>query len=137
MKTDLYDSIEAIADKVTRTAATVEPPKRGIPRIISDVQLVPPRAIPGHGLDAASQNELDPFSDLETWMEVTSRRNRKRQVRIDARTNNIEEPDWPILTERRGDHRLPPNRVAFEGGRREMRQLLSKQIQMVSHTPRS
>jgi len=79
MKTDLYGSMELVAEKINKTAVMVDPSKREVPKIISDVQLVPPRPTPGLAQD--HQEEPEPFSDLESWTEVTSRRS-KRQVRL-------------------------------------------------------
>jgi len=64
MKTDLYGSIEAIADRVNRTVTTVDPSKRGVPRI-SDVQLVPPRPIPNQELDTGTQENEAFFENLD------------------------------------------------------------------------
>jgi len=48
LKTDLYGSVESVAKKIHKSAATMDSlPKRGVPRIISDIQLVSPR--PGAG----------------------------------------------------------------------------------------
>jgi len=80
MRSDLYGSVESVAEKISKSVSTVDPPKREVPRIISDIQLVPPRPFPERGRD--SQDELEPFSDLDTWTEVSSRRNKRRQVRI-------------------------------------------------------
>jgi len=63
MKTDLYGSVESVAEKISKSVAIVDPPKCGILRIISDVQLVSPRPTPEQACD--SQDELEPFSDLE------------------------------------------------------------------------
>jgi len=80
MRTDLYGSIEAIADKVTRTAEVADSPKRGVPRIISDVQLVPPRSTNWE----PEPSDEPTFSDFDTWTEVIGRKSKRKQVRIDA-----------------------------------------------------
>jgi len=90
MKTDLYSSIEMIAEEVNKTNEIEDPPKRGVPKIVSNVQLVPPRPIPAQQQIYESQEDLEPFSDLETWTEVTGKK-RRRQVRI-ATSENLEEP---------------------------------------------
>jgi len=84
IKTDFYGSVELVADKVGKTMTAVDPPKRGAPKIISNIQLVPPRPTPG--LEQKDQEEPEPFSDLESWTEVTGRRN-KRRVKIAAGAN--------------------------------------------------
>jgi len=84
MRTDLYGSIEAIAEKVTKTAEVVDPPKRGVPKIISDVQLVLPRPVAYKEPELDSQHDDPGFSDFETWTEVTGKRKRRKQVRIDT-----------------------------------------------------
>jgi len=81
MKADLYGSVESVADKVSKAVAAMDPPKRGVPRITSDIQLVPPR--PTSGLVQDIQEESEPFSDLESWTEISGRRS-KRRVRIAA-----------------------------------------------------
>jgi len=84
MRSDLYGSIEAIEDKVTRTVNVADPPKRGVPRIISNIQLVPPRSTTRQEPESNPQQDDPVFSDFDTWTEVTSRRNRKKRVRIEA-----------------------------------------------------
>jgi len=63
----------------------VDPPKRGVPKIVSNVQLVPPRPTAYHALELDTPRE-DPavFSDFDTWTAVADRRNKKKRVRIDA-----------------------------------------------------
>jgi len=41
MKADLYGSIETIVEKVTRFVVAADLPKRGVPRIVRNIQLVP------------------------------------------------------------------------------------------------
>jgi len=65
MKADLYGSVESVADKVSKTMTAADHPKRGVPKIISDVQLVPPRSTLGLVQDA--QEEPEPFSDGVRW----------------------------------------------------------------------
>jgi len=116
MKSNLYGSLETIANKVTRSVVTVDLPKRGVPRIISDVQLVPPRPITTQGLDAGTHDESEPFSDLETWTEVTNKRSRKRQVRINAARNDDVEESMEVAAGVVGagnnDRRLPPSALS-------------------------
>jgi len=64
----------------------VDSPRRG-PRIISDVQLVPPRLPPGPVSDL--RDEQEPLSDFDSWTEVTRKRS-KRQVRIAAGSGPME-----------------------------------------------
>jgi len=89
MKSDLYGSVESVAGKISKSATMMDPPlpKRGVPKIISDVQLVPPRPTPGLGQDRHKESEL--FSDLDSWIEVTGKRSR-RQVRIAAGAGFVE-----------------------------------------------
>jgi len=47
MKNDPYGSVELVADKISKTVTAADPLKRGVPKIISDVQLAPPRPTPG------------------------------------------------------------------------------------------
>jgi len=82
MKTDLYGLVESMTEKINKTIVQADLPKRGVPRIISDIQLVPPRSTPGQAQIA--QDESEPFSDLESWSEVTNKKNKRRQVRIAA-----------------------------------------------------
>jgi len=79
MKADLYGSVES-AERINKSVAAVDPPKRGVPIITSNVQLVPPRPIPKRA--RVSQEEPELFSDLETWTEVTNRRSKRKQIRI-------------------------------------------------------
>jgi len=76
MKSDLYGSVEFVADKINETTAGIDPPKRGIPKIVSDIQLVPPRPIPERAVE--SQEDPEPYSDLETWTEVAGRRSKRK-----------------------------------------------------------
>jgi len=62
MRTYLYGSIEAIAEKVIKTAEVVDPPKRGVPRITSDIQLVPPRPIAYREPESNPQHDDPVFS---------------------------------------------------------------------------
>jgi len=90
MRSDLYGSIEALSDKIGKTTSVVNPPKRGVPRIISDIQLVPPHTTSSRQ-DIRNPDRADVASDLETWTEVTSRR-KKRLVRLDVSVVNEMEP---------------------------------------------
>jgi len=45
MRTDLYSLIETLSGKISKIASNMDLSKRGIPRIISDVQLVLPHII--------------------------------------------------------------------------------------------
>jgi len=87
MCTNLYGSIEAISEKINQIAVAVDPPRRKrVSRIISNVQLVPPRSIPQR--EECTQEELDFCSEGEGWTEVRSRK-KKKSVRIDT---PMEEP---------------------------------------------
>jgi len=115
MKTDLYGSIEAIAEKVTRSVA--DPPKRGVPKIISNIQLVPPRPTIEQETEITSQEEVEPFSDLEAWTEVINKKKtRKRQVRIDVGRTNDEELRGAGTSSNRPIREPPPS--APPGGNR-------------------
>jgi len=88
MKADLYGSVESVAERINKSVAAVDPPKRGVPIITSNVQLVPPRPIPERA--RVSQEEPELFSDLETWTEVTNRRSKRKQVRIAVNDDSVE-----------------------------------------------
>jgi len=79
MRTDLYGSIEALSSKIESTAAATAPIKRGVPRIISDVQLVPPR------INTTREDEMDEseaISDQEDWPPIAGRSRSKSKVKI-------------------------------------------------------
>jgi len=89
MRMDLYGSMETVAGKINQTAAIMDPPKRGVPRIISDIQLVPPRPIPE--LPREQQEDRELLSDFDSWTEVSNKKSKRRQVRI-ATKGNYEGP---------------------------------------------
>jgi len=60
-------------------------------------------------MEVSTQDELEPFSDLEAWTEVTSKKNRKRQVRIDDGRTDIEGLPDPAMTADRSVRR--PHRL--------------------------
>jgi len=81
MRADLYGSIEALSSKIEKTV--VAPPKRSVPRIVSNIQLAPPRTN-SNMQDNSNPDEFGTqFSDLESWTTVVDKR-RKKQVRLDA-----------------------------------------------------
>jgi len=84
MRTDLYGSLDAISEGVSQAAATVDPPskKRGVPQIISNIQLVPPRTTPRQ--EDHLQVDSEYVTDGEEWTEVKSRKE-KKSVRLDTR----------------------------------------------------
>jgi len=79
MRTDLYGSLDALTEKVIKTKEVVDPPKRGVPKIISDIQLVPPRTTQSQHQRSEAQYESEPFSDLDTWTEVIGRKKRRQR----------------------------------------------------------
>jgi len=88
MRTDLYGSIEALSNKIENTAAATAPHKREVPRIISDVQLVPPRT------NTTREYEMDESeaktSDQEDWPLIAGR-SRDKQVKIATPVKRIRE----------------------------------------------
>jgi len=84
MKSDLYGSMETVIEKINKTAAIVDPPppKRGVTKIISDIQLVPPRPTSSHKpipeLSREPQEDLEPFSDFEAWTEIMNKKSKRR-----------------------------------------------------------
>jgi len=81
LRSDLYGSMETIAEKVAKTAGILDPTRsRGVPKIIENIQLVPPRPAPG--LPREQQEEQDLPSDLESWTEVVNKKKQRKQVRI-------------------------------------------------------
>jgi len=82
MKADFYESMSVEAERLNTVASAVAPTKRGVPKIVGNVQLLPPRGTPEQKRDS----QQEPFSDFENWTEVTGRRSR-RQVRIAAGAN--------------------------------------------------
>jgi len=83
MRTDLYGSIEALSSKIEKTMVAAAPPKRGVPRIVSNIQLAPPRTN-SNMQDNSNPDEFGTqFSDLESWTSVVDKR-RKKQVRLNA-----------------------------------------------------
>jgi len=83
MKADFYESMSSETHKLNTAVSSVAPSKRGVPRIIENIQLLPPRRTPEQHRQDTQQ---EPYSDLDTWTEITGRRN-KRQVRIAAGAN--------------------------------------------------
>jgi len=80
MRSDLYGSLETISEKVNHTVNSVDSvPKRGVPRITSNIQLVPPRA---SLQEVLTVDENDYQSDGEGWSEV------KHRGRKSAKLNN-------------------------------------------------
>jgi len=127
MRADLYGSVESVAERVSKTASVVDPPRRGL-KIISDIQLVPPRLLPEPA--TGSQDEREPLSDFDSWTEVTKKRNRK-QVRIAAGPAGpagvavgadrvAGRPQFPSVNSNVGRRRAPRNAAvaikANEGG---------------------
>jgi len=107
MRTDLSGSMEAVTQKVTRSASVIDPPRRGTPKFVSDIQLVPPRSTANQEPEAVTQEEIEPFADLDTWTEVTNRRSQKKQVRIqDKRSYEEELPNSGAIAG--GSDRRPP-----------------------------
>jgi len=99
MRSDLYGSLETISDKVCHTVNTVNSTtkKKGVPKIISNIQLVPPRTAPRKILNV---EESDYCSEGEGWTEVRSRRG-KKSVKIDMinNTESVEAPT-PVVNDR-------------------------------------
>jgi len=116
MKADLYGSVESVAERINKSVTAVDPPKRGVPIITSNVQLVPPRPIPERA--RVSQEEPELFSDLESWTEVTNRRSKRKQVRIAAKDDSVEPTGVTDRTgvDRFGGRPQPPS--ALGGARR-------------------
>jgi len=65
MRADIYGSIEALSNKIEKTAAAAALPKRSVPRIISDIQLVPPRTNPNTRDESNLDESEMQYSDLE------------------------------------------------------------------------
>jgi len=85
MRGDLYGSMEVLTERIRKTASVVDPSKRDAPRIISDVQLVPPCIV--FSRDFANPNWTEEASDLEPWTEVTTRR-KKKSVKLETPANS-------------------------------------------------
>jgi len=95
MRTDLYGSIEAISERINQTATAMDPPKKkGVPRIVSNIQLVSPR--PTLQQEDPIQDETDYCSDDEGWTEVRNRRN-KKSVKIDAPPVELRRSDTDVM----------------------------------------
>jgi len=60
MRADLYGLIEVLSNRIEKTATAAAPPKRGVPRIVSDIQLAPPRTNPN------AQDDSNP----RIWIEI-------------------------------------------------------------------
>jgi len=83
MRAELYGSTEVISDKVNRTASLADPPKRAVPKIISNIQLVPPRSAPEQ-VTGSRREDSDQFLDLEGWTEIISKKDKRRQAGTNA-----------------------------------------------------
>jgi len=95
MRTDLYGSLEAISDRIGQAAASVDPPqKREVPKIISNIQLVPPCSAPRR--EEYTSREPDYRSDGEEWTEVKRKKN-KKTVRLDNRLEEFTEVVTPVV----------------------------------------
>jgi len=107
MRTDLYGSLEAISDKISQSAVKVpDPPKKkGVPRIIGNVQLVPPRSAPQR--DESRREDLDFNSDGEGWTEVHNRKSKRKLVKIDTPDTEPMEVATPAVNETRAIKRSP------------------------------
>jgi len=81
------------------------PKKKGAPRIISNVQLVPPR--PTLRREELVNVDSDYRSDGEGWTEVTSKRSRK-SVRLDDRLEDPLEVEMPISNTNKLARNMPP-----------------------------
>jgi len=105
LRSDLYGSVETLEEQITNV---VDPPKRVGPRIISDVQLVPPRSMGRQESEPIPQH--DPvFADFENWITVTDGRRGKKQVRIES--NGLEGPSTrrPSIETENLSRRPPPS----------------------------
>jgi len=112
MRTDLYGSLEVISEGINQTVDVADPPKkRGVPQIISNIQLVPPRPTPRQ--EERLNADLEYGTDGEGWTEVKSKKDRK-SVRLDMRTKE------PLATSLKASNenftRRPP--LAASGVRR-------------------
>jgi len=117
MRAELYGSMENVAAKITKTAGIVDPPKsKGVPRIIENIQLVPPRYAPEPSGEQ-QQEDQGPYSDFETWMEVTSKKNRSKRVRV-ASGNEYDGPSGVAPRPSGGDRDGGGPPVANSGIRR-------------------
>jgi len=99
MRTDLYGSLETISEKVSHTINTMDPipKKKGIPKIISNMQLVPPRPMPR---ETETLEESDYCTDGKGWIEMKHRRG-KKSVKID--NSNVESME--VMAPAVGDNR--------------------------------
>jgi len=106
MRTDLYGSSEAISEKINQTAASVDSPKkREVPKIISNVQLVPSRPTPRR--EEHTHEDLDYCSDEEEWTEVKAKKHRK-SVRLDMRGEKPMEVAMPAAANADRHVKSPP-----------------------------
>jgi len=80
MRTDLYGSIEALSSRIGTSVAAAAPSKWELPRVISDIQLVPPRTESNIQVDTYPDESATQFSDLESWTNSISKK--RKQVRI-------------------------------------------------------
>jgi len=107
MRLDLYGSLETISEKVSNSvnATNIINKKKGVPKIISNIQLVFPRAM--HH-EAPTVEESDYHSEGEGWLEVKNRRGRK-SVKIDTSNNELVEMPMPAVSDNRNrNSRRPP-----------------------------
>jgi len=87
-----------------------------VPKIISDIQLVPPRMTSSHEpipeLSREPQEDREPFSDFEAWTEVVKKKNKQRQMRI-ASNDSIEGPAGAVarvpVADKSGGRPPPPS----------------------------
>jgi len=101
MRSDLYGSIETISERVGNTVNSMELPlrKKGIPKIIENIQLVPPRPVPSETMTM----ESDYHADGEGWTEVKY----KRSKIMDVNNTEIAEKAVPAAGDRRNLKRPP------------------------------
>jgi len=87
VRTDLYGSLEAITERINQTAASLDlPRKKGVPKIIGNVQLVPPRPTPRR--EERSHEDLEYYNDGKGWTEVQAKKDR----RVAKFNTQLEEP---------------------------------------------
>jgi len=119
MRSDLYGSLETISDKASHTVNTVisTTRKKGVPKIISNIQLVPPRTAPREILNVEESDYC------------------KKSVKIDMMNSESVEASTPVVNDNRTreDHPWQPRLHA--GEHQELQPYRSRRMRRISLTP--
>jgi len=136
IKADLYGSVECIAEKVGKS---VDPPKRGAPRITSNIQLVPPPDLRPSYQDGRILHKRKTKSLFRTWtIGQRSPAGKRREMSelqpaTFLRSRLTSRPEHLILT--KGDLRHPLFLLLFPAGVEERQEMRRYQLKRVKASP--